>query len=74
MPGWRSSACQIAGPRPPPSVATAEDEPSWLVQFDRLAVRLPEKQRIRAYGAWDNSSGRVTGILALIFFAVRRNR
>ena len=42
-PGWRSPACQIAGPRPSPSLAEAEDESSWLVQFDRLGVRLPDR-------------------------------
>jgi hypothetical protein len=46
---WRSSARQIAGPRPSPSVAAAEHEPSWLVQFDRLTVWLPEKKHIRGY-------------------------
>jgi len=55
VPGWRSLARQIADPLPSPSLAAAEDEPSWLVQFDRLAVRLPERSAL-APGPEDNSS------------------
>jgi hypothetical protein len=29
-------------------MAVAEDEPSWLVQFDRLSMRLQKKALIRA--------------------------
>jgi hypothetical protein len=50
------SARQIADPRPSPSLAAAEDEPSWLVQFDGLVARLPQRRAFAAT-AKDNSAG-----------------
>ncbi len=46
-PRSRSASVNSTGPSraPSPSLATAEDEPSWLVQFDGLVVRLQVKER-----------------------------
>ncbi len=58
QPPWAGADQQRPVGAPPPDksqnlasavLAAADDEPSWLVQFDRLAVRLPRKKRIRAW-------------------------
>ena len=67
MPGWRSPPVKSQDPRPSPSVAAAEDEPSWLVQFDRLAVAATQKRAHSRPAHEDNSLGasRVFFLLAV---------